>query len=188
MGDTIGDKLSEQGLLNAVNAAIAELQTACTKLDNVKQSLMDHESSEEAHPDIRDLITDVVDATGFILVNDATTMMTQMVSTHDGISTAHPSLLTAIADVNTKVTELKSRLDVLDPQDPTDPETALALRLKAIEDEFTPILQGLQSAWLAAKMENKNDLAAAIALDYQSAAALKAAAIAQVMEEFEYVS
>lgn len=187
MSDTISDKLSEQGLLNAVNEAIAKLQEACTQFANTMQSLTDHESSEEAHPDIRELITDVVDATGFLLKTDANTLIAQMINNHDESTTAHASILTTIQNLTTSMNTLKNRLDVLDPQDPTDPETELARRLKEVNDSFDPVLQYLQSAWMAAVMLNTGN-ADAIALEYSNTAAMKAAAIAAVMEEFEYVS
>lgn len=183
--DTVTVKLSEQALLDAVNESIAKLQEACTQFSNVMLALTTHEADEAAHPDIRDLIQDVVSGTGFLLKTEATPIINGIVGAHNTDAAAHPSLLTTINNIVVAANALKARVDVLAPEDPTDPETELARRLKEIDDQFDPVLLGLMQAWTASQINHTGN-SDQIAAEYQATTALKAVAITAVMQEFNY--
>lgn len=175
-----------QMLLDKLEVALAELQRAQEQLTGYTTSLDDHNSSDEAHPDIRAKLNDIIAGTGFATNEYVNTTVVNAIVEHNVSAEAHPLISGKISEVATEVALLDKRLKKLEPatEDPTDPtKTELQRRLKAIDDYYDPTLAELQKAWDAANIQGL-PTANQIAIDFQILLAEKTAARKKVLKEF----
>lgn len=185
--DTLQDILTEAELLQRGQALLDEIQATLAKFTDVKLELASHKNDEAAHPFIQEQIRAVVDSTGFATQEEVKGIVKAYIDAHKEDVTAHPPISTIITQIQTAIAALTLRVDVLDPPNPDDPQTALEIALAAVDAKYDPTLDLLKQAYETAKRDNTGT-ADDIAAQINQVMLQKAAARYQVLLEFEYYS
>lgn len=151
--------------MSELTETIAVLQSAQSDLVAAKKSILDHNIDLDAHPDIREALTKLIEGEAIYTRTEIKKLIADGLAVH--VATAFDKAHTGWEDYNTalqttlnglidKVAALEKRLDAANG---TANMTELEKQLQAVEDKYAPILASLQDSFSAAEKAGQTVLA-----------------------------
>ena len=146
-----------------LSAAVSALQDAQEALVEATDKIEEHNINTNAHPDIRGIITDILNSESIYTRSEIDALIYNAVTAHasTAFKTAHPgwdayeeTVADRLAALELKCQELKDKLDGVDDQN-----SDLQIQLQAIENKYAPILEQLSKALVAAQEAGSTELA-----------------------------
>lgn len=145
------------------SAAIAAIQEAQEALVTATDHIEEHNIDEEAHADIRAMITDITSGDSIYSNAQIDERILEQLGTHtdENFKNAHPgwndfetTLEERLAALTLRISTVEDKLDGRD-QESSD----LQIQLQAIENRYAPLLEQLSNALIAAQDAGSTDLA-----------------------------
>lgn len=139
--------------------ALAQMQETQTRLENALNDLVTHNIDLEAHPDIRQILQELLSSPMVVTEDKVAVMIKAAMDTHEAkpYNEAHPGTDEMLAEMSEHLNTLTERVAVLEARmagrEDEAEQTDLQRELQRIEDKWATVLASLMQSYAEAEAQ-----------------------------------
>ena len=170
--------------------AISLLQKAQATLEEAIKSINDHNIATDSHMDIRNILDTILNGDEIYTRDQIIDLISEKLDAHIAadIDKAHPSITTAIEEINENILSIAQRVDQLESWrdgEESGENTELQRLIKEVTDRYAPILEALQISFREAQEAGQAEVADAIKQNIQETMDQQTADIMKVIDDWQ---